>query len=186
VDDLANLKMGVRVDREGVVNVDYHTAGGTHRKGESYGVLKATGLVSRDAVTSNRYYLADADFLIGLSGDGSLLQEAGRAIAEPVMQIYLGRKSFVPATPVHIPDGFRTESDLESALVRYPWPRLGVRVPGKRPDRLRFVIEADNSESGEIRRDQPVGAAFLHRRFLLRHVKTSFHALGDEVPMREE
>src|SRR5438874_2169794 len=41
--ELAALRMGVRVNREGVPKVDYHTAGGTHRQGQAYGVVKASG-----------------------------------------------------------------------------------------------------------------------------------------------
>src|SRR5947209_1111485 len=63
LDDLALLRMGVRVDREGKVLVDYQTAGGVHRRGETYGVSKANQ-GNPETVTSHRYYLADADFLV--------------------------------------------------------------------------------------------------------------------------
>ena len=35
VDHLAALSMGVRVDSEGALKMDYQTAGGTHRRGDS-------------------------------------------------------------------------------------------------------------------------------------------------------
>ena len=41
---LAALKMGVRVDRPGSMRMDYQTAGGTHRLGDTYGVAKAAGV----------------------------------------------------------------------------------------------------------------------------------------------
>jgi CRISPR system Cascade subunit CasD len=63
IDDLAALRMGVRVDREGVLRYDYQTA---------MGVLRADGSRERDprksTVQSWRYYLADAVFLVGLEG----------------------------------------------------------------------------------------------------------------------
>src|SRR5579864_5026868 len=43
LDDLVQLTMGTRVDRDGIVKVDYHTAGGAHRHGETYGVIRADG-----------------------------------------------------------------------------------------------------------------------------------------------
>jgi CRISPR system Cascade subunit CasD len=41
VTDLAELRMGVRVDRAGVLRTDYHTVGGGRVGGERYGVPKA-------------------------------------------------------------------------------------------------------------------------------------------------
>src|SRR5207248_4205529 len=58
VDDLAALKMALRVDREGRLARDFHTA---------LDVIKADGS-GTTTVVSNRYYLADADFLVGLDG----------------------------------------------------------------------------------------------------------------------
>src|SRR4051794_6138053 len=52
LDDLAPLKMAVRVDREGRLARDYHTA---------QNVLRADGSGLQETVLSNRYYLADAD-----------------------------------------------------------------------------------------------------------------------------
>src|SRR5258708_39825081 len=44
VEDLAGLRMGVRVDREGVMQTDYHTAGGWHRRVDAgYGAARFGG-----------------------------------------------------------------------------------------------------------------------------------------------
>src|SRR3989304_5384110 len=60
---LAQLRMGVRMDREGLLKRDYHTAG----KG---GYLKASGNIEKkDLIVSERFYLADAAFLVGLESD---------------------------------------------------------------------------------------------------------------------
>src|SRR5688572_19224768 len=80
--ELSALRMGVRVDREGVVRMDYHTAGGTHRQGDLYGVIKADGK-SRGTVTSERSYLSDADFLVGLEGNIDFLHKLDAALARP-------------------------------------------------------------------------------------------------------
>ncbi|MBM4284862.1 MAG: type I-E CRISPR-associated protein Cas5/CasD [Deltaproteobacteria bacterium] len=53
VADLAALKMGVRVEREGLLKMDYHTAGGAHRRGDKYGVALADGSGAR-AMSSPR------------------------------------------------------------------------------------------------------------------------------------
>ena len=123
--ELARLKMGVRVDREGAVARDFHTAGGGSVPGlEKYGVIKANG--GLDTVVSTRYYLADADFLVGLEGDAYLLRRLDDALADPVWPLYLGRKSFVPGLPVRIPDAFLPpgrliDAPVEAALRRFPW-----------------------------------------------------------------
>jgi CRISPR system Cascade subunit CasD len=174
--------MGVRVDREGAVKVDYHTAGGGMLGGASYGVAKASGATPQ-TVVSRRYYLADADFLVGLEGeDEGLLRELDAALAAPVWQLSLGRKAFVPGVPVRLPNrpprgpGLRSEP-LEEVLRGYPWfadPQRasgGSREPS--PDRWRMVVELDGPRPGaDARLDQPVGAAFLTRQFTVRYVRT--------------
>ena len=78
--------MGVRIDQEGRVLKDYQTA---------LNVIRADRSRSTDAVVSNRYYLADADFLVGLeSENGLFLQEINQAVANPHWSLCLGRKAF--------------------------------------------------------------------------------------------
>ncbi len=193
VDDLASLRMGVRVDREGIMKREYQTAGGVHRKGEKYGVITADGKPG-DTVTSNRYYLADADFLVGLEAwddaGAPLLREINARLRDPRWQIFLGRKACPPSVPLYLPDEENLVENLPllDALIAYPWPRPGAPMPpeSKRPDRLRFVLETDYGVGPETRYDQPEGAAFSTRRFLPRSVKTDFKDLGDEVPIRKE
>lgn len=146
VDDLASLRMGVRVDREGVVKMDFQTAGGGDFAGRSsYGVYRADG--SRPgAVLAHKYYLSDADFLVGLEADG------------------------------------------QDALTTYEWPRFDLEVPSPRvrPDELRLVLETEANDGEDMRSDQPVGAAFVQRRFAVRYVTTRFLSLGADVPIRSE
>jgi len=190
VDDLAALRMGVRVDAEGVVFRDYHTAGGTHRLGETYGILRASGGLSHDPVPSSRYYLADADFLVGLEGPLQQLLHIEEALRAPVWQLCLGRKAFVPGVPVHlpVPGGVREALSLEDALRGEPWPRLDAVLPRdlRPPSTLRFVIECAPGESNEARMDQPTGAAFQDRSFAPRYVITALKELGTEVPHRRD
>ncbi len=187
VDDLAALRMAVRVDREGKLSLDYQTAGGVHRLGEVYGVAKADGRGRPDTVTSNRYYLADADFLVGLEGGDDLLTRIDRALDAPVWSLFLGRKAFPPGVPVVVRDGLRRGAALEAAVAAHPWPREDLAWPPwqPRPSSLRIVLESELGSGTEIRRDQPLGAAFLNRRFAYRYVTTRFLALGADVPFAE-
>lgn len=176
LEDLVTLRMGVRVDREGILRVDYQTAGGVHRRGDHYGVAKASG-ATPETVDSRRYYLADADFLVGLEGDDALLRALNAAVRAPVWPLYLGRKSFVPAVPVHLPDGpplgpgLRAHG-LEEALRTYDWPLAPSSAEGRR--QLRLVLDAPTGLGGEVRLDVPLSFEPEDRRFTARHVVTTW------------
>jgi len=158
VDDLAMLRMGVRVDQEGVLSCDFHTA---------QNVLRASGGL-KDTEVSRRYYLADARFLVGLEGDDlTLLATLHKALRNPHWPLYLGRRAFVPGEPVWLPDGLRPEGALMEVLRSYPW--LGSN-PKDRPEQVRLVLE--DTEGPEIRPDIPL--SFADRRFAPRWVRTLF------------
>ncbi|HEV7377862.1 MAG TPA: type I-E CRISPR-associated protein Cas5/CasD [Pyrinomonadaceae bacterium] len=166
--ELTALRMGVRVNREGAPKVDYHTAGGVHRQGVAYGVVKASGKAG-DTVTSQRHYLADADFLVGLeSVDEALLRRLDEALQHPRWQIFLGRKSFVPTIPVREPVGVRSEtlSELLQTYVSLHMPRFDEGA------QLRIVVDADAATATEARIDVPL--SFAARRFTVRYVQTGF------------
>jgi len=171
IDDLAGLTMGVRVDCEGLLLRDYHTAGKS-------GYLKASGQIERKKlIISTRYYLADARFLVGLEGeDLALLASLHRALRDPHWPLYLGRKAFPPAEPIWLSDGLRLNQGLLDAFKSYPW--LGVN-PDRKPERVRMVVE--DSAGSETRPDQPL--SFAERRFAPRRVRTAFIPAP---PLREE
>lgn len=182
VDDLAALRMGVRVDQEGVMRRDYHTAGGWHlQRQKGYGVAKADGSPP-GTVVSKRYYLADAQSLVGLEGDDDALLECIQSsLASPVWQLSLGRKAFVPSVPVHIADGLQRGIALKQALESFRWPVSDLCPPAHRPDSLRLALELRFGEQPqspnalvEVRTDQPEGAAFQSRAFRTRRVLTKF------------
>lgn len=163
--DLTALRMGVRVDREGVPMRDYQTA---------TGVLIATGKADlKRTVVSPRFYLSDAVFLVGLEGaDMALLERIQTALRNPVWPLALGRKSFVPGMPVFLPDGI-WQADLLSALHSYP--PLVRWAPG---GSVRLTLE--DSQEGSVRLDQPVGP-FAERRFGPRFVKQEMMHVPDPI-----
>jgi CRISPR system Cascade subunit CasD len=175
VDDLAALRMGVRVDHEGIMTRDYHTAGATT------GVARVDRSgPSKDPVVSNRYYLASADFLVGLEGaDRGFLEELDQALRSPRWQIFLGRKSFLPAVPVYLPGSGVRDAELKDALQSEPWPlKPAVFYASGNCTRLRYVIERKPGETQEVRMDQPLGAAFETRSFGPRWIETLFLPRG--------
>lgn len=164
VADLVSLRMGVRVDQEGLLKKDFQTA---------QQVAVASGGTPSNLI-STRYYLADAVFLVGLEGAFDLLTQISHALKKPKRPLFLGRKAFVPSIPVFLPDGLKESVQLEFALESYP---ALVAFPGKidkndgadRPV-LRFIIETD-SVTPDIRRDQPISFDINDRLFRDRYVK---------------
>ena len=166
---LAGLRMGARCDRTGIVGIDFQTAGGGRMAGRRYGVPRSNGGIA-PCVISHRYFLQDASFLVGLSGeDEAILHRLHRALQSPVWQIFLGRKGYVPAVPPYLADGL-VPHDLLPALSRYP---LADRAD---PD-VRVVIEDVYPLATEPRMDQPTD--YAHRRFGRRYVRVEhLAALG--------
>jgi CRISPR system Cascade subunit CasD len=177
VSDLANLRMGVRADKEGVLAYDFHTAGAG--KGQR-GIIRAQGSGFNVSV-SRRFYLQDAIFLVGLEGDNAgFLTELDTALRAPVHPIGLGRRSHVPSCPVAMPGpmgaGVREGVDLETALRDEPWQvddlaDWQINRLTRSGQRLRLILE--DPTGSIVRPDQPVGAAFLTRVFGPRIVKTA-------------
>jgi CRISPR system Cascade subunit CasD len=170
LDDLAALRLGVRADREGIVMRDYQTA---------LDVRKSDPKAPFGTVVSNRYYLADAAFLVGLEGtEVALLERIQGALAEPCWPIFLGRKAFVPGEPVQLHDGLRRGLGLEEALRVFP--RIAPQQRGAEDAPVRTVIEVAFAEEGEARQDVPVSFVADARRFALRKVRTCLVPLGED------
>jgi CRISPR system Cascade subunit CasD len=154
--------MGVRVDSQGKVGADFHSAGGGKLCGRAYGVAKANG-GSPEPVLSWRYFLQDASFLVGLeSSEPELILRLHSALREPIWQLYLGRKAHVPGEPPYLKDGI-VDGKLEDVFRDYP---LSPNVSFPQDGRVRVVIDDINGR--EQRVDVPID--FSQRRFAPRYV----------------
>ena len=162
ISDLASLKMGVRVDREGVLQKDFHIA---------QDIFLSSGQGTKDSEISNRYYLADAAFLVGLEGSKELLREIYDGLKSPHWTLYLGRKAFPPARPVWLKDGLRDEP-LQEALQHFP-----SLIPNP-AEKFRLVLESDDGEF--VRTDVPIN--FDTRRFSSRRI----HLMQIDSPPYQE
>lgn len=157
---LGGLKMGVRVDREGRILRDYHT-------------------IFEKKVVSQRYYLSDAMFLVGMEGDMERLRQLQAALKRPRWHLFLGRKSCVPSRPLYLPEGLCDKPLLE-ALQAYPWLGQNKREHESLQS-LRLVYE-DNKRGSEFHRDQPVNFARNQRHFHPRRTTTKFVPRPDYDP----
>lgn len=150
IDDLAALVFGVRVDQEGLLSRDFHTA---------KEVIGASDTKLR-TVVSNRWYLAHAAFLAGLQGPPALLNSIHTALQRPHWALVLGRKSCPPSVPPG--SGEVVNQPLFEALAAY-----GSLV--EKATQFRMVLE--DPLGAQSRPDQPLGP-FSERRFGLRRVTT--------------
>ncbi len=167
---MAALRMGVRVDREGILKVDYHTA---------KDVLKAGGGI-KDTELSNRYYLADALFLVGLeSNDLMVLEHIHDGLHDPVWPLYLGRKAFVPGESIWLADGLKPGVALEDALKEYH--SLSARPTTKE---LRLILE-DQQNGSIVRSDQPLSFEQGNRRFAPRRLTVALVLAPVPLPITE-
>lgn len=163
--DLVALRMGVRVDQEGTMQRDFQTA---------LTVRKADPKAPPNTVISNRYYLSDAVFLVGLeSSNIELLRRLENAIQAPVWAISLGRRSCVPAESIYLQDGLRENEKLEFALRTYPF--LGANGAANAASRATLRIVVEVSAGSDVRSDVPI--SFADRTFTVRHVQTEFCSL---------
>ncbi|MBM4574950.1 type I-E CRISPR-associated protein Cas5/CasD [Rhodococcus hoagii] len=129
ISDLAALQMGVRADRPGVLESDYHTSGSGNFPLLPTEVIADPALaraaaknlplertyaapknVRRDgkgvlvgkrdaAVLTTDEYLADAAFTIALTGDHQIIDQIAAALAAPARSLHLGRKAYPLSAP---------------------------------------------------------------------------------------
>ncbi len=152
LEPLCRLRMGVRHDRPGVPRRDYQTA---------QDVISADGSKRHPTAVTNRHHLADAAFLVGLSGeDRALLAHIHDKLADPRWPLALGRKSYVPSEPVWM-EGALVDGALREALIN--WPRIAWPQTGQPGDKWMLSIESADG-AGLMKMDQPQ-SSFAERRF---------------------
>ncbi len=161
------LNFGVRIDRPGIIETDYHTvqghfwqANGKMKTGTSVSGTtpdKAENEPPHTEITW-RDYLYDAAFLVALAikpehraVNQDILETFKRHLERPTWPLFLGRKSCVPSRPVF--ERLTQEYQcIESALRTEPW--CAPRSPkerkafqkGKRETKLLAWIECSDGE----------------------------------------
>jgi CRISPR-associated protein Cas5/CasD subtype I-E len=99
--DLAALRMHVRVDRQGTLLKDFHTAGGGIFRGcREYFAPTSSGTKGKNPVVTERHYLQDASFAVALEGDDDFLSNLEKQLQWPGNRLQPGFKwvRFPPAS----------------------------------------------------------------------------------------
>jgi CRISPR system Cascade subunit CasD len=176
--ELARLKMGVRVDREGTLERDYHTV---------QNVPDTTGKNHRN-VESSRYYLAGALFLTVIEGTEDQLQRLHQALTHPRWPLYLGRRAFVPARPIASTGDPSPiiRRPLAETLATHPWlenqPRIRRAAEHGELRWLRTVTDSNPADpASELRHDFPLSFASGNRRHGPRTVRVGHVQLTGQM-----
>lgn len=165
IQDLTALRFGTRVDWEGALLRDYHMV---HK--EKFWITRNA---LKDSDITERYYLADASFLVGLEGDEDLLQRLETAVQNPRFPLFLGRRSCPPEGRVCL--GLRLNKSLEEALREEPW-LASAYLQRKAPStvQLRLVLDAaPDSKNAYFQRDMPESFDQKHRKHGYRSIDAS-------------
>lgn len=166
--DLALLKFGVRIDYPGTIINDFQTTD----MGE-----KLSGNVS------NRRYLSDATFLVGLeSCDKKFLLQIKDAIEQPKFSLFLGRRSCPPSFPINL--GIRNLK-LYDALYNEKWllPEWRQKKLLKKYKEGYLRIITDSDEISTIVNDVPISYSSLARQYGYRYIKEQ---KGKSIFLQEE
>lgn len=160
IEDLAQLRVAVRVDQPGQLLRDFHTA---HR-----------GEVSMPL--SDRFYWADAAFGAFIEGPDELIEALAQAIVRPVFPLYLGRRACPPTMPLRLAvhDGAAWD-----ALQTTPWLAAKFYQRRRKEARVSLRVVADQGviplRAGtayqHTLQDVPVSFDSQHRRYSLRTVE---------------
>ena len=161
IEDLAELRMAVRIDQPGELLRDFHTA----PRGKTAMPL------------SDRFYWSDAVFAAFVEGPDGLIDALANAIRRPAFPLYLGRRACPPALPLFL----AVESDPIWEVVRSTgWLASGFhrkRQRDKREVQVRVVADAgivpgaDEATPGRTLQDVPVSFDSERRLYTFRQVE---------------
>lgn len=154
--DLAGLEYGVRVDCQGTRLNDFQIT----QMGEKL-----------NANLSNKVYLSDAIFLVGLCcGDIAFLQKLEYALCHPKFAVFLGRRSCPPTQPLVL--GIRA-LDLYQALLAEEWLvpkwRRSALLRHSNQQNLRIVVE--DKKGVAIKKDLPLSFSPFRREYRYRYIR---------------
>lgn len=156
IEDLVQLKFGVRIDQPGQLLRDFQVA------------ISQDGRKSMPL--SYRYYLADSVFVAAIEGESELISGLSEALNDPVYPLYLGRRSCVPSGKINL--GIR-EGGLDRALRTEKWQAAAWHQKKQKSKQvaLEIVRDALNAgEAGESVRDIPLNFSPELRQYSWRTV----------------
>jgi CRISPR system Cascade subunit CasD len=158
---LNRLKFAVLVEKEGDFLKDYQTVctedGWQKKKNHK-------SLGSSDTYTTERFYLADASFTVGLEDEKEELIKIENALKTPYFPLYLGRRSCPPCGKIVL--GIE-DDNLEKVFSDSEIMGKYISESGTK----RIVTESEND--GYLTKDLPLNFDKSHREYGYRKVKNN-------------
>lgn len=139
IEDLLDMRFGVRIDQPGVLINDMQTE--RPARGEAMPL-------------TYRYYLSDAKFLVGLEASETVLEGLDESLKHPRWPLYLGRRACPPEYPVSL--GIQPFDSLEEALSQYSWIAATWYKQEHRGRQLEVVCDVDASSVDNLPTSQGV------------------------------
>ncbi|GGO81323.1 type I-E CRISPR-associated protein Cas5/CasD [Nonomuraea cavernae] len=159
-----DLRFTIRIDRPGIPMADFHTVGGGRVRQQTVPTSEGgRRSVETATIVTRRHYLADAVFIVGVTGPDDAISELADRLGRPRWQPYLGRRSCPPDPPFLLR---RTEDTYKELTERVPVP---CRFTGGQLDVVREDGDARAASVAELL-DVPVSFAGLERRYRHRTV----------------
>jgi CRISPR system Cascade subunit CasD len=169
INDLQAIQFGVRLDQSGKLLRDFHTA------------HTADG---KHSFISQRHYLSDAIFLVGIQDDDVKLIEYEQALLHPVFPLFLGRRSCPPTQPLVL--GIREGLDLFSALQTEMWQAAEFyqkRLRQHQQVQLEIIVDAAyGSPDSYTQRDLPQTFNQNNRLYVSRSLVSTIQGTVVENP----
>lgn len=179
LEELQSLGFGVRIDLQGIKLNDFQIT----EMGEKL-----------NSNLSNRAYLSDAIFLVGLeSANKEFLKKIEDALKYPKYSVFLGRRSCPPTQPLVL--GIRN-SELYPSLLDENWlvPEWRQESLFRYTDNLYLRIIMDSIQGSSVKKDVPLSFSPFKREYGYRYVKEmpgkvvtkeSFSVSTEHDPMSE-
>lgn len=164
ITDLTALTMGVRVDQPGTLLCDYHTISRT----DGNTLPTASGKAKKDLTAlTDRWYLADAVFLVSLTGNDKTLEAITGAIDNPVYAPVLGRRSCSPTGRLNL--GVHSRGPV-TLFADWPW-QAGSTELGQRHKTPPLDATVEDPHGEDLIPDVPSNYAPLQRGFGNRRIR---------------
>lgn len=156
INRLKDINFAVRVDQEGTLLRDYHIAIKDGAKPDVY--------------VTNRYYLQDAIFVVGISSeDEGLMAEIEEGLKYPYFQNFLGKRSLPPTADYIL---CVSDKELIEALSETEW-QASDWYKKKNKNTTKISIYADShlvkSKTNTLRKDDFLSFSNLSREHAFRY-----------------
>lgn len=162
ISDLASLRFGVRIDKEGSILEDFHVSvigGSFGEEKDIYNNGHKTNTIAKSRTkVGHRYYLQDAYFTCGIEAEEDKLQHIAYVLTHPANALFCGRRS----CPVTI--------DLVGNIVS---GSIETALQSENQDKRAFIdtYEEINNDNIRITKDTPISFNPQNRCYLLRKSK---------------